>query len=312
MEGEMQGKSNRDPCLRILDVGAWGGAARDWFKIGNFVEIFGFEPDTKECERLNTLTSADVRLQRFYPYAISGKTGPRKFYITRRPTCSSLLKPIEAEWKRYATPGSDRHRRAEVIQTVSLNTITLDDFCECENISPTFVKLDTQGSELEILKYGFVGYLPRVLGLEVEVEFVQLYEKQPLFSELEMFLRENGFDLFGLKRHRWKVNDQVQCTKEAGGRLVFGDALFFNKALFNRKLDKESAVSGILLLKRYGLNDVADFVAAAYNISGTDIAGYMLRGRRSQREPLKSLVKKYLHRHPDRGNIIEYDDAYAF
>jgi hypothetical protein len=33
----------------------------------------------------------------------------------------------------------------------------------------------------------------------VEVEFVELYKGQALFSEMEMFLRKKGFELFGLQ-----------------------------------------------------------------------------------------------------------------
>lgn len=296
----------------MIDVGAWGGASQEWAQIGSYVEIIGFEPDEKECQRLNSIAVGDVMQQRFFPYAISGRTGEREFYVTRRPTCSSLLKPIENEWKRYAVPGSDRHRRAEVMKTVTVNTITLDEFCEKENVIPTFVKLDTQGSELEILEHGFHKHLSRVLGLEIEVEFVPLYEGQALFGEIEMFLRENGFDIYGLKRHRWKVNDGTRCTREMGGRLVFGDALFFNRRLFDHQLNPDEAVSGILLCKRYGLNDVADSLTASYGISRDDIAGYMLKGKRARRRSLKEFFKSCLFRHPDRGTIIEFDDTYAF
>jgi FkbM family methyltransferase len=300
------------PKILVLDVGAWGGALKEWACIGNFVDIIGFEPNAAECQRLNSVPSNYVSSEKFYPYAISGKTGPREFYVTRRPTCSSLLKPVEEEWRRYAVPGSERHRRAEVVDVAMLDTITLDDFCERENIAPDFVKLDTQGSEMEILQQGFSNHLHRLIGLEVEVEFVPLYEGQPLFSEIEIFLREGGFDLYGLKRHRWKLNDGTGCTREKGGRLVFGDALFLNGKLFNFNASSTEAISAILICKCYGLNDAADLLMAGYDFSRPYIESLMLEANRLPKQSPKSYFRVFRRQHSDRGTIVEFDDTYSF
>jgi FkbM family methyltransferase len=308
----MLAKDVAKPKILVLDVGAWGGASKEWACIGKFVEIIGFEPDSAECQRLNSVPSNYVSSEKYYPYAISGKTGPREFYVTKSPTCSSLLKPVEKEWKRYGVPGSSRHSRAEVVKTLVLDTITLDDFCGRENIIPDFVKLDTQGSEMEILQQGFSNHLHRVIGLEIEVEFVPLYEGQPLFSEIEIFLRENRFDLYGLKRHRWKLNDGTECTKETGGRSVFGDALFLNRKLFNFGAGSTEAVSAILICKRYGLNDVADSLVAACGFTPPYIKSIMLEANKLPKQSLKGFFRAFRHRHPDRGTIVEFDDTYGF
>ena len=55
------------------------------------------------------------------------------------------------------------------------------------------VKIDTEGSELEILK-GATKSLQHILGLEVECEFFKLREKQPLFSEIQKFLENYDFE----------------------------------------------------------------------------------------------------------------------
>ena len=46
------------------------------------------------------------------------------------------------------------------------------------------MKIDTQGHELPILK-GSVDYLYNAIGLEIEVEFAQLYRNQPLFNQVD-------------------------------------------------------------------------------------------------------------------------------
>lgn len=54
------------------------------------------------------------------------------------------------------------------------------------------MKLDVQGSELSVLQHAR-RVLQDVTALQVEVEFIRLYENQPLFAYVDMFLRDQGF-----------------------------------------------------------------------------------------------------------------------
>lgn len=83
------------------------------------------------------------------------------------------------------------------------------------------MKINTQGSELDVLK-GATRTLRSLLGLEIEVEFVDLYKKTPLFDEIVQFLNLQRFEFIDfVNLCRWerrKYNGHGQC--------VFGDALF--------------------------------------------------------------------------------------
>jgi Methyltransferase FkbM domain len=70
-----------------------------------------------------------------------------------------------------------------------------------------FIKLDTQGSELEILQGG-VRALAGVRCVEVEVEFNPIYRGQPLFYEVDAFMRGQGFVL-------WKLTNLVHYARGA-------------------------------------------------------------------------------------------------
>lgn len=116
-----------------------------------------------------------------------------------------------------------------------------------------FLKIDTQGSELSILK-GASNTLQSVLGLEIEVEFLPLYKDQPLFGEICTFLSNHEFEFIDfINLCRW------QRTKHNGvGQCVFGDALFFKspetlitKNLPNHKL--ASYLGCLLLYHRFDL-----------------------------------------------------------
>jgi hypothetical protein len=73
-----------------------------------------------------------------------------------------------------------------------VDTIRLDD------VKPTltvdFLKIDTQGSELEIMSHG-TSTISKALVIESEVEFVPMYRNQPLFGDVQCFLRDHGFIL---------------------------------------------------------------------------------------------------------------------
>ena len=61
-------------------------------------------------------------------------------------------------------------------------------------------------------------------GVEVEVEFLALYQGQPLFTDVHTFLTAQGFELMDLRRASWKRKNFADFIGR--GQLVFGDALY--------------------------------------------------------------------------------------
>jgi hypothetical protein len=73
---------------------------------------------------------------------------------------------------------------------------------------------------------GAKNVLKNAVGLEVEVEFQPIYKDQPLFADVDAFVRDQGFELFDLKRYYMKRKGCDQA-KNRQGQIVFGDALYF-------------------------------------------------------------------------------------
>jgi hypothetical protein len=89
----------------------------------------------------------------------------------------------------------------EVVAVRKVRALPLDEAAaryEFENAA--FLKLDTQGTELEILRSGARLVAGPVVGIYVEASFHSFYRGQALFGEVDGYLRDNGFALFSLSR----------------------------------------------------------------------------------------------------------------
>ncbi len=75
------------------------------------------------------------------------------------------------------------------VSTSAVETRRLDDIGEIDDADALFI--DAQGAALDILK-GASRILESVLVVHVEVEFIELYVGQPLFADVDGFLRGRG------------------------------------------------------------------------------------------------------------------------
>lgn len=88
-----------------------------------------------------------------------------------------------------------------------------------------FLSIDTQGSELAILK-GAEGALTRdCVGVACEVSFVELYEGVPVFGEIDAFLRARGFLLADIAPMRFGYK-RIARNFRGRGMPLQGEALY--------------------------------------------------------------------------------------
>ncbi len=186
----LRGNGSAPPIL--VDIGARGGLQRKWRLYGRLaaVQAIMIEADPEEVARLRQGQAGATVVN-----AVLGEqAGPATLHVTSDPGCSSLLLPsAEAQ----AIP--DLGYRLRVQRTLTLTLTRADDVFAREGLpQPDFLKIDTQGTELAILK-GFGSLLDRVVGLEIECEFFAVYQGQPLIVEICEWLRERGFALEALR-----------------------------------------------------------------------------------------------------------------
>lgn len=203
--------------IKLIDVGASGGMQYNWKRAERFLQLIGFEPDVRSFHDLKEDTSSK---KVYIDKALYKDNKTEDLYLTKRKEASSLFTPNYRFIKQFPNP-----ERYELTDVSKIEVDKLDDQLEKHKIDDIdFMKLDTNGSELFVLE-GATKALNSAFGLEIEVEFSQIYEGQPLFSDVDKFIRNYGFQLFDLKPYYWKR----EAGKKYGGlkgQLVFADALY--------------------------------------------------------------------------------------
>jgi hypothetical protein len=167
--------------------------------------------------------------------ALGGHTGTGLLHVLKKPSGSSLYPPNEAVLNRF---GPTSYGTLDKVVEVSL--MTLSDFIDQhERPLPNLIKLDVQGAELDILKAIRPEHWRNVLAVQAEVEFVEFYRNQPLFAEVDAFMRARNFVLFDLlpvRSYRFDADrshgllrrhlNLVKSRRDISCRLIAGDALY--------------------------------------------------------------------------------------
>jgi hypothetical protein len=87
----------------------------------------------------------------------------------------------------------------KVVRTQKVETHRLDEVVSADEID--LLKLDIQGAELDVLR-GAERLLPTALVIQTEVEFLPMYEGQPLFADIDSHLRARGFQIHNIASPR--------------------------------------------------------------------------------------------------------------
>ena len=175
--------------INILDVGAALSERPPYQALvdAGRGRIFGFEPNREACEQLNREYGNP---HRFFPFFV-GDGRQAIFHETNWVLTGSLYEPNSPLLEKF-------QNLAEVVTPVAthpVETTRLDDIAEIIDID--FIKIDVQGSELAVFKNASRA-LAGALLIQTEVEFVELYKGQPMFADVDIFLRASGFQFHTL------------------------------------------------------------------------------------------------------------------
>ena len=136
------------------------------------------------------------------PMGLASHDGKHTLYITNVDSGSSLLEPlINNDW-RHRVPGAYFFPiRSKSVECLTLSTV-LRDYANAYSQSPIWIKLDTQGTELSILKgLDEKAYLENVILVESEttLQLKPIMQGAGKLDGLIAFLEPLGFELVSLK-----------------------------------------------------------------------------------------------------------------
>ena len=230
-----------DAPVVIMDVGAANGFGQHLKIFDDQAVFIGFEPHEESFEKLNTKGGV-----RYYNVALGKTSEIKRFYVAKWPYASSSFKVNEGFYKRF--PNLPYH---ETIEEIEQNVISLDEFADQNNISEIdFIKLDTEGTELEILQGGY-NLLKGLLGVDVEVAFQQYHLDRPVFRDIDLYMNKHQFTLYDLDcyRHARRTLPSLKqpiVMPSEHGQVMWGQALYMKDLAGNRNNAHLVSVSKIL------------------------------------------------------------------
>ena len=180
-------KSMIGSLTTIIDVGANKGqfqkAAAYFYP---HAKIFSFEPIPELYRELEKKNSPNIKN---FNFAFGEEKTVLEFNKNKYSPSSSFL---EVHQKNDNFPSTE-------VSKIDIEIDTLDNFFkEIEINSKSILKIDVQGFELKVLKGGISTIKNKIDYIIIESNFEELYEDQPDFTDLNLFLNQNNFYLKSL------------------------------------------------------------------------------------------------------------------
>ena len=185
-------------------IGARGGD-REWPVLEQFensTTSILIDADQESMEQLKEKRGSKNN-EFIFSYVMGDRDGDCQLYHTLSPYLTSALRPMELaeDWNLFWF-GTDYvlKEAVAVIKKESLKQRALDKLylSDLKHVPrPDFLSIDTQGSELDIIKGSGLILDENIIGIMSEVEFHRLYEAQPLFGDICEYLQDRDFFFVG-------------------------------------------------------------------------------------------------------------------
>jgi FkbM family methyltransferase len=198
----------------VFDVGANTGQFAERLRDAGFSgRIVSFEPSSAAHSTLSAHAQRDPNWTIAPRMAVGDHDGTITLNLAGNSASSSVLPMLPSH---AAAAPESRYVGTEAVDLRTLDSVAEEFTTKTERI---FLKLDVQGFEYKVLQ-GAGEFLSRVVGIQIELSLVPLYDGEHLFDPMLHYLQDRGFDL-------WSVIPGF--VDPATSRLLQLDAIFFRK-----------------------------------------------------------------------------------
>jgi FkbM family methyltransferase len=178
----------------VIDAGGRYGLHPSWKPFRGELHYALFEPDPAEAARLRSKyagRSADVFVE---DVAVAERPGELtiNFFRNRAMSSSAERLPISALFR------GERGAEVEIVESLTVPTVSIDGYCADRNLAADFLKLDTEGTEFELLRGAEHQLATSILGIRSEVTFDRTFVGKALFGTIHEYMLDRGFFLLNL------------------------------------------------------------------------------------------------------------------
>jgi FkbM family methyltransferase len=197
-----------------------------------------FDADIDSVEQTTELWSQHSECEtKVFPYCISADERCETLNInfdaytssifSFNPEYAAFYTLSNADRVDYVLGESCRTMEKRKVKSTSLDALLASD--SFRESPPDFLSLDTQGSEYRILSGASGALRHNILGLMVEIEFVQIYEGQELCHDVQSLLEDAGFRLVRINTNEEFSPLRAPIGARARGFVLAGEALFLRR-----------------------------------------------------------------------------------
>ncbi|WKZ36499.1 MAG: FkbM family methyltransferase [Anaerolineales bacterium] len=255
--------------IGFIDVGSGGALKPPWTLLPTaYLNKIDFDPE-------------EIRSDKQLPVCISNKRGMGTFFIAHDPRASSLHPPSQSFARRF---GQDGILTKEGIQ---VELTTLDSLFMSRHQELDLLDINVEGHDYFVLE-GAAQLLKKafIKCIKIEFELTEVWQGQGWFSEIDKFLRSNGYDL---------VNIDIEYSRPVNARSIYhqgeplwGKAIYF-PSVSNWEQKRENANIKDDILKAVGLYVILDLPGRAIDILNI-AAQYGCIDARVEREKTSEIV----------------------
>jgi FkbM family methyltransferase len=178
-------------------------------RIGYIGLIVSFEPITSNFDVLEQVRADDAEW-RTHRLALGSTKGQAPMRVFAGTTFHSFLPPSEYGLSRF--PDKMRLERTETVPVERLDNI-LDDLVEGVEDPQIFLKVDTQGYDLEVIR-GLGTKTAAISALQIEMAVNPIYQEATnSFADALSYLQRLGFQVSGLFPVTFNSENKIQVVE---------------------------------------------------------------------------------------------------